>query len=590
MLPVQRWSLALAVALQAATSASAQGLSEKVWAVFAYTLHGDNIPTALPRPNNLSPYGANELYAAGSSFRDRYVAVHSDDSAEKLRIQNLSPYVLDSEEVIVLSSTERSVVGSAQAFMQGLYPPLKQSGNLMYSDSSSVLANGSIITAPFEGYQYPQILAFSSDDPQSLAVAGHDQCRGYEVASSEYQSSNEFQRITQETEAFYIDLYDRALSGVYDRSSATYKNAYDIAEYLEYELIHNGTLMHVLSMEDIKHARLLADQYLWATNGRKPIWNSLLSSYTDGAIHTIAGRTLASRILEAFGTNVQYRGANEKMTLAFGGPEPAIALASLTELSSRYDGFYPRPSLGGSMLFELYSRETEDNPTYPDPSELYVRFVLHNGTDSSTRFTTYPLFGSGPSNIEMRYSEFQAEMEQIATRSTREWCHECGSSAVFCSGVLSRNREPTDNDDRMDPGVAGVIGAVVTVVVFGSIGSVFGLLTALRNRKSRQGNQGGFKGDRKMAGDADITFRNPSWGDAYTAGKQKSDDDMSGAVVVRGQECSGSWEMTEPKERNGNSPKKTGESVRSPFDDESENDEECLVHSAVEPAKVRETV
>ncbi|EYE93982.1 uncharacterized protein EURHEDRAFT_378618 [Aspergillus ruber CBS 135680] len=590
MFPVKCWSLALAVTLQAATSVSAQGLSEKVWAVFAYTLHGDSVPTALPRPQTLSPYGANELYTAGSSFRDRYVAVHFDDSAEKLRIQNLSPYVLDSEEVIVLSSTEQSDVGSAQAFMQGLYPPLKRAGNLMYSDSSSVLANGSIITAPFEGYQYPQILAPSSDDPQSLVVAGHDQCRGHEVASSEYQSSNEFQQITQETEAFYIGLYDQALSGVYYRSSVTYKNACDIAEYLEYELIHNGTLMHVLSMEDIKHARLLADQYLWATNGRRYTWNPLLSSFTDGAIHTIAGRTLASRILEAFGTNVQYRGTNEKMTLAFGGPEPAIALASLTKLSSRYDGFYPRPSLGGSMVFELYSRETEDNPTYPDPSELYVRFVLHNGTDTSTRFTTYPLFGYGPSNIEMPYSEFQAEMEQIATRSTREWCHECGSSAVFCSGVLSRNREPTNNDDSMDPVVAGVIGAVVTIVIFASIGSVFGLLTALRNRKLRQGNQGGFKGDRKMAGDADITFKNPSWGDAYTAGKQKSGDDMSGAVVVRGQERSGSWEMTEPKERNGNSPTVTGESMRSPFDDDNENDEEYLVHSAVEPAKVREAV
>lgn len=591
MLSVRCWSLALVVALQAATSVSAQGLSEKVWAVFAYTLHGDSVPTALPRPKTLSPYGANELHAAGSSFRDRYVAVHSNDDAERLRIQNLSPHVLDSEEIVVLSSTEQSVIASAQAFMQGLYPPLKQDSNLTYADSSSMLANGSIITAPFQGYQYPQILAFSSDDPQSLVVAGQDQCLRHQIANSEYQSSREFQRITQETEAFYVDLYDQALSGVYDRSSATYKNAYDIAEYLDYELIHNGTLMHVLSMDDITHARWLANQYLFATNGRTSAWKLLFSNFTTGDIHTIAGRTLASRILEAFGTNVQYRGANEKLTLAFGGPEPAIALASLMDLASRYGGFYPRPSLGASMVFELYSLENQDNPTYPDPSNLYVRFLLHNGTSSAARFTTYPLFGYGPSNIAIPYNEFQAEIEQVAIRSTREWCQECGSSAVFCSGVLSRNREATKNDEPMDPAVAGVIGAVVTFVVFGSISIVAALLAGFRKRRSSQGSQGGFKGDRKMASDTDITFRNPSWGDAYTAGKQKSDSDMSGAVVVRGQECSGSWEMTEPKvpkEPKGSSPTETGESMRSPFEDE--NDEDWLVHSAVEPAKVRETV
>ena len=584
MLAISRFSLAFAVALQASALASAQGLSEKVWAVFAYNLHGDSTPTALPRPKTLSPYGASELYASGSSFRDHYVAIHSDGNVgASTRIQNLSPYVLDSEEVVVLSTTEQAIVASAQAFMQGLYPPLKQSGNMTYVDSSSLLANGSLAMAPFQGYQYPRISTLSPDDPHSLAVAGHDQCLAHQVKSSEYQSSSEFQQMTQVTEAFYIDLHDQALSGVYDRSSASYKNAVDIAEYLEYEVVHNETLLHVLGWDDIQHARWLADQYLFATNGRTTSGQSTTPA-PSAEIRTIAGRTLASRILEAFNTNIQYRGANEKLTLAFGGSEPVVALASLMKLASRYGDYYPHPQPGASMIFELYSLENATYPVYPDSSELYVRFLLHNGTSPSTGFTPYPLFGHGPSSIAIPYNEFQAEMEQYAIRSTREWCLKCESTAVFCSGVLSKNKKASDSDDQMDPTVAGGIGAVVTLVVY-TLGIIFVfLLAGLRKRKP---GPGGFKKDRKMASDTDVTFKNPVWGDSKTEATQKPGDDDGNGVTISPQERSGSWEMTENKERNAAaSPTENG--PRSPFSDEIE--EEVLIHSAVEPAKVRESV
>lgn len=583
MLAISRFSLAFALVLQASALASAQGLSEKVWAVFAYNLPGDNTPTALPRPNTLSPYGASELYAAGSSFRDHYVTIHSDENAgASTRIQNLSPWVLDSEEVVVLSTTEQAIVASAQAFMQGLYPPLAQSGNMTYVDSSSLLANGSLAMAPFQGYQYPRISTLSPDDPHSVALAGNDQCLAHQVKSSEYQSSSEFQQMTQVTEAFYIDLYDQALSGVYGRSSASYKNAVEIAEYLEYELVHNETLLHVLGRDDIQHARWLADQYLFATNGRTTSGQSA-APVPSAEIRTIAGRTLASRILEAFNTNIQYRGANEKLTLAFGGSEPVIALASLTKLASRYGDYYPHPHPGASMIFELYSLENATYPVYPDSSELYVRFLLHNGTSPSTGFTPYPLFGHGPSSIAIPYNEFQAELEQYALRSTREWCLKCGSTAVFCSGVLSKNKEASSSDDQMDPTAAGGIGAVVTFIVY-TIGIVV-VFMAVTLRKHKSG-PGGFKKDRKMASDTDVTFKNPVWGDSKTEASQKPGGDDGNGVTVRGQERSGSWEMTENKERDPASPTENG--PRSPFSDEIE--EEVLIHSAVEPAKVRESV
>ena len=583
MLAISRFSLAFAVALQASALASAQELSEKVWAVFAYNLPGDSTPTALPRSKTLSPYGASELYAAGSSFRDHYVTIHSDENAgASTRIQNLSPFVLDSEEVVVLTTTEQATVASAQAFMQGLYPPLSRSGNMTYIDSSSLLANGSLAMAPFQGYQYPRLSTLTPDNPQSLALAGQDQCLAHQVKSSEYQSSSEFQEMTQVTEAFYIDLYDQALSGVYDRSSASYKNAVDIAEYLEYELVHNETLLHVLGRNDIQHARWLADQYLFATNGRTTSGQST-DPVPSAEIRTIAGRTLASRILEVFNTNIQYRGANEKLTLAFGGSEPVVALASLMKLSSRYGDYYPHPQPGASMIFELYSLENATYPVYPDSSELYIRFLLHNGTSSATGFTPYPLFGHGPSSIAIPYNEFQSELEQYSIRSTQEWCLKCASTAVFCSGVLNKNKKASSSHDQMDAAAAGGIGAAVTFVVYTLVIIVVFVAVSFRKRKS---SPGGFKKDGKMASDTDVTFKNPVWGDSKTEASQKPGDDNGNGVTIRGQERSGSWEMTENKERNAASP--TENEPRSPFSDEIE--EEVLIHSAVEPAKVRESV
>lgn len=582
MLIVRHCSLALVMALRAAAFASAQGLSEKVWAVFAYTLHGDSTPAALPRPETLTPYGASELYTAGSSFRDRYVATHSDGVANGMRIQDISPDVLDSEEVIVLSTMQQPDVASAQAFMQGLYPPLEQSENSTYTESPSLLANGSLAVAPLGRYQYPRILTYSSDDPKSLALAGQDQCPNHDVEVSEYQSSEEFQRITQETEAFYIDLYDLALSGVYDRSSATYKNAYDISEYLEYELVHNETLMHNLARDDIKRARYLADQYLFATNGRTP---GSESTSTIGQVRAVAGRTLGTRILEAFDTNIQYFGTVGKMNLAFGSPEPAVALASLMKLAARYGDYYPRPELGGSLIFELYSLENDDDPVYPDPSQLFVRFLLHNGTDSSTGFTTYPLFGHGPSSVEMSYDEFKLDLEEFSLQSSREWCLMCESPTLFCAGILSNSKQAptTKHNGPMDPKVAGGIGAVVTFIVLVSLITLGCLIVALRKRKP---DRGGFKGDRRMASDTDVTFKHPAWGD----GSKESQE--PGATAAGGHGRLGSWEMMGNKESNGSSPTtspaKSVPASRSPFGED--NEDEVLVHSFVEPAKVREYV
>ncbi|KAE8149147.1 histidine phosphatase superfamily [Aspergillus avenaceus] len=576
--------LVVLTALSSTLSASAQDLKEQVWAVFAYNLHGDSIPSALPRPKVLTPLGANEVYATGSFFRDRYVAIHGNDSRPNTRIQGLSPYLLDNEDVDVVSTTHPTGVASAQAFMQGLYPPLEKTLNAKtYFDSSYRLANGSLVTAPLGGYQYPQINTLDTAvDPRSIKVEGQTACSMHQVANTEYKSSPEVQRIKQDSAAFYSKIYPQVLSGVLDRSSANYANALYISEYLDYQQLHNSTLLHNMNQEDIDRARSLADHYVFATNG------DVNSTGVIGSeiIRTVAGRTLASSILEAFSNNVAYRGINKKMTLMFGGYEPAVALASLLQLASpKHDNFYGRPTPGASMVFELYSLESEPQPVYPDPSQLYIRFLLRNGTQSPS-FQGYPLFGHGPSNIAIPYTEFQAEVERFSLGSTKEWCLVCNSQASFCSGILNETETELDCKKGLNPAVAGVIGAVVTLVTVSLVGIAGFLACGYRLNRMRKSSLGGFKGNSKMASDSDVTFKNETWEDVKPTENPESNNYSSGGTIVRGHERQGSWEMKDKKENASDNPV-SGQAV-SPFDEAEE--EEWRMHSAVKPVTARETV
>ncbi|KAJ5587287.1 Histidine phosphatase superfamily clade-2 [Penicillium hispanicum] len=561
---------------------AAQDYTETVWGVFAYTIHGDNTPDVLagPRPRSLSDYGASQLLTAGSAFRARYVASAGTSNSTESAIQYISSIILDSRDVSVLSTTEQYDVASAIAFMQGLYPP----PNL--SNSTEALANGSTYTSPFNGYQYPQIMTLGEADPQSVLVAGSAECDMHQAAEYEYQVSNEAQEIIQETDGFYANLWHLVLSGVYDESSATYANAVDISDYVEYEALHNKTALMQLSTDDIRRARWLADRYTWATNAQDT--TSSNQSFI-GAASPIAGQTLAASIAQAFNLNIEAFGTQQKMTLLFGSDEPAVALASLIGLASdRQPNFYSRPAKGASLVFELFSFEADEvDPSYPGSDNLYVRFFLHNGTDSATKFTPYPLFGNGPSQTYMRYSEFESELETFSVQSTQEWCLRCNSPSLFCTGVLESHDSAPKGKKRMAPAVAGVIGAVIMLAIIGTAAAIGFFLCGLRKRMGHKPSTGGFKGNDKLASDTDVSFRNPIWGMSKTAEAGQQDELAAGEVIARGHERVGSWELGQAK--NGvDDLSSTGHRHMSAWRDEIE--EEWRQHSGLQPVKVRESI
>lgn len=573
---------AVAIPIYLIASTTAQEYTETIWGVFAYTTYGDSIPNVMSEveTKELSGYGASQLEAAGSAFRDRYVKTGGSANVTGSTVKDLHPFYLDSKDVNILTTTDQYVIASAQAFMQGLYPPLNQS-DVQDSDSTP---NGTFYSYPLGGYQYPKILTLGSGDPQSIMVNGQAQCPLHQAAVSEYRDSSAAQDITQENAAFYSKLWKEVLEGDFDESQATYLNAVDIAEFLDYEVLHNTQALETLGDYDLRRARWLADQYTYATNGQNEEHSVL------GLINPVAGQTLGASILSAFNLNIGASGMQSKMTLLFGNDEPAVALASLLGLAKdQQPNFYSRLVRGGSLIFELYSFETDEvYPTYPGSDNLFVRFYLHNGTDSS-EFISYPLFGYGPSQEYVPYSEFQSEIQTFAMQSTQEWCTRCNADSVFCTGLMG-NSNSSKHKSQMAPAVAGVIGAFVTLGVGVIIAMACLFLCGMRKRDNHKISIGGFKGHDKNASDADLTFRKPIWGSTSKPANVGADDPSAAGIVVHGHERLGSWEMGQQRKEidDISSPTHDGAPHMSPFDDE--NEEEWRIHSGLQPVKVRESV
>ena len=124
--------------------------SETIWSSVVITRNGDSIPLISNEPTVLTPLGAQQLFSAGAVFRDRYIAPSDVATYGEYIINGISTYQIDNTQTFALSLLEEYVAASAQAFIQGLYPPLINSFPTADSIITpvSLLANGSNIAFP----------------------------------------------------------------------------------------------------------------------------------------------------------------------------------------------------------------------------------------------------------------------------------------------------------------------------------------------------------------------------------------------------------------------------------------------------------
>ena len=522
-------------------------LREQIWSTVIYTLYGDRTPYILPQTNVLTPLGAQQLHRAGAIFRDRYVAPPPDITNVNVAIQGISAHQLNVDQITIQTLADQFIVASAQAFMQGLYPPLHVSSNTTFISGQSELANGSNVVAPLDGYQYPQIYSTSRLDLNSIWISGEVSCPRHVSSRNEYLNSPSYESTQRSNADFYASLQPKLLDGIFPSAAVGYFDAYYIWDYINYGATHNASVSNHISLEDYTRARILADDWVFAMNGNLSAYGSTPGDH----IRAIAGRTLATRVVQALYTNMEQAGAMDKMTLLFGSFEPMVAFAALAGLATEQNQqFYAIPEYGSSMVFELFSLSANSSDTYPDPSNLYVRFLFQNGTGENAELISFALFGNSPSHVTMSLTEFIAGMESIMVLSVQDWCDTCSSYSVFCpafgtdGSTGNSSSSPNTGAPRthgLKPVVAGVIGAVITLAVSGLvIGAVMllGGVRVYRRKTKRQSELNGFKGGEKLASDQDLGLAKTG------AGPTLTDD---GTQPAKAHERVGSWEMGDRK-------------------------------------------
>jgi hypothetical protein len=167
------------IALLAACAIPARA-AETVWAAFAYLNNGERIPLYGPGTGqgSLTTVGAQQLFSQGALLRTRWLT-NSTQTGETSNATSNAPIVdiessaIDNSQLSIFSTRDDYITAGALSFMQGLYPPrtqavAKNNGGM----ESSILANGSLIDNPLDGYMYPNIWTVSLSETESVWYVG----------------------------------------------------------------------------------------------------------------------------------------------------------------------------------------------------------------------------------------------------------------------------------------------------------------------------------------------------------------------------------------------------------------------------------
>ncbi|OAL72680.1 hypothetical protein A7D00_2453 [Trichophyton violaceum] len=398
------------------------------WGSVVFTRHGETVPLGAVGAHALTPVGAQQLVGAGRAFRQRYITPHRNPNLSFFNVNGLSP-VLNNDEIEISTTPEPNVVSSAQAFIQGLYPPTPELASLRGLLSYSTDVNGHLIDYPLNGYQYPVISTYRAEDPMSAHISGHKNCPQHTNAVRAFAASKEFHDVFDSTQAFYSNIYSRILFGVYPRDMASIYHATAVYEYLQYQYTYNSTARDIISRTDVDTARQYANQWAHATSSGADV------HWSKDRVLAIAGRSLAYAIMRSLQQNERSKGSFNKLSLIFGGYEPLMAFLEIVVSKAYRESLSGLPNHGASVMIDLFSMAEDGIAEFPtDNSKLMVRLLIRNGTDASdpeSQFKQYPMFGTNNKEIAMPYKDFVDQMV-FNMKSTSEWCRSCNGQENFC--------------------------------------------------------------------------------------------------------------------------------------------------------------
>ncbi|RDI80955.1 hypothetical protein Vi05172_g9115 [Venturia inaequalis] len=552
-------ALLAAVWLSSMDRVEAQNYTVHASVIFART--GDRTPLLAADTPRLTSLGAQQMNSLGAFFRRRYITSDSESPLQGAAVlTGLSSWSLDNEQVFVQTTDNMYTAQSATAFMQALYPPYTlPNSTAVYLDPSSILSNSTYIEAPLNGYQYGVINTVSQYDPYSAYIDGTSSCPNFANSALQYYSSDDFNKTNARTTTMYQSIGEALLKGVLPRSDWGYANAYLIWDFVNYLNNHDPASKAIL--DDLDSRGDIDQMGALASKKQAQIYGDLTQSYflPGDRIRATAGKTLAARMLGMLLDNMASLGKANKLSLFVGEYPPMLSLFSLLELPQIDDRFKHIPPFASAIAVELFSwqgNETtstnEDGFNYPDLSALWVRFLYVNGTSASDNYDqsikSYPLFQRGPSETDMKWSEFETLISNIMMGEISDWCTYCSSQSVFCPSLIDASTSSSlggssnsKKNSNMKPQVAGVIGAVVTIGTFAIaliLAMLFGGVRFSRRDKIKKSELGGFKGSAKLASDQDLHL-------SKNAAPVGISTVPIGGDMKKGHERAGSWELND---------------------------------------------
>lgn len=545
-------ALLAAVWMSSMEGVEAQNYTVHSSVIFART--GDRMPILGVDTPHLTTLGAQQMYNLGAYFRRRYITAYDENPLDgAVVLTGLSSWDLNNDQIFIQTTDTMYTAQSAQSFMQALYPPFVLANSTApYLDPTSILADGTYVKPPLNGYQYAVVNTVSEFDPYSVYIDGATDCPNFDESALQYYSSADFNTTDSHTDTMYQSIGHAVLDSVLPQSEWGYENAYLIWDYVTYMNTHDPTTNNILSGDayrgDIDQLGALA------SHKQFQIYGNLSESYVypGDEIRATAGKTLAARILGMMLDNVASEGEANKVNLFVGEYPPMLGLFSLMQLTEIDDLFKNIPPFAGGMAFELFSWENgtgvtdSDGANYPDQSDLWVRFLYVNGSlgidNADLSIQSYPLFQMGPSETDIPWNEFQALISNVMMAEISDWCNLCSSGSIFCAALDNETTTTTTtptSDKDMTPKVAGVIGAAVTLGTLSIaliLAMLFGGVRFTRPDSSKKHELGGFKGSSKLASDQDLHLPK----NAAPIGITTTDADTK-----KGHERVGSWELND---------------------------------------------
>jgi hypothetical protein len=249
--------------------------------------------------------------------------------------------------------------------------------------------------------------------------------------------------------------------------------------------IHNKTITSsdVLTNDTFFQIRTLADSHEFG-----------LAYNASDDTRAMVGMQLAAEILQYMNSTITSKGAS-KLGIQFGAYATFLSFFGLSNLTAASPDFYGVPGYASAMVFELFTNGTAST-TFPDASDLQVRFLFSNGTSSSGTSTStntnasapvaFPLFGGSATSIP--WSTFAEKMDSFAVGTTEEWCTKCGNTTGTCAPFAPSNSSSSSSSSSgsssshhgISAAVGGVIGAMVTLAVLLGLGALVMLVGGMR--------------------------------------------------------------------------------------------------------------